>query len=389
MLRQEHEPSRGKASAGKTVRAYPVDFGRFLWQNRRIVAFKPASDATRALRRRSAVEPPLSLLEFSRRFTSEEACQDYIFAVRYPEGFACPTCAVRRGWSLAGKRLIECPSGHKISLTAGTVMHGSKQELVTWFHAAYFVSTLTPGMSALQFQRQMGISRYETAFNMLHKLRAALVAPDRDPLHGEVEVDEAYVGGKEEGHPGRGTNDKALVACAVELLRWTDPRARKRRVRTGRVRLEVLHDASAEYLVPFVKASVERGAIVHTDGWPSYASLDAEGFKHRPEVQGTGKDARCKPYVHRIFSNLKNWLLGTHHGRVSRKHLQAYLNEYAFRFNRRFWRGPAFHRALSLAAHATDHPTYQSLYCAGNETGWVHPRRTISASNDPIGGDPE
>jgi len=322
------------------------------------VPFKPVSDASRALRRSVAVEPPRSLLEFSRRFTSEEACEDYLFAVRYPEGFACPACGVRRGWALSGKRLVECADGHKTSLTAGTVMHGSRQDLVTWFHAAYFVSTLTPGLSAVQFQKQMGIGRYETAFNMLHKLRAALVAPDREPLADEVEVDEAYVGGPEEGRPGPGAEAKALVVCAVELVRWIDPKTRKGRVRTGRVRLEVVRDASEASLVPFVTANVASGATIHTDGWQGYNALASKGLRHRPAVQGKGKDAQYMPHVHRIFSNLKSWLIGTHHGRVSRKHLQAYLNEYAFRFNRRFWRGPAFHRALSLAALAETRPTY-------------------------------
>lgn len=350
--------------------------------NNTVATVPRASNPTSALPGAPRLDPPRNLLEFSRRFNSEGACEEYLFAARYPAGFICPKCGSRRGWFLKGFRLVECPNGHKTSLTAGTVMHRTKQDLVAWFHAAYLVTTLTPGVSALQFQRQMGFSRYETAFHMLHKLRAALVAPGRESLHGEVEVDEAYFGGGEEGRPGRGSETKSLVVCAVELVRWTDEKTRKERVRTGRVRLRLVSDASAASLVPFVKDSVQIGTIVYTDGWSGYSTLRAKGYDHRPAIQGTGKDARYMPHVHRIFSNLKGWLLGTHHGRVTAKHLQAYLNEYTFRFNRRFWRGPAFHRALGLAAHTEAHPTYNTLYRAGENGGWIHPSPSGSSELD-------
>lgn len=323
--------------------------------NTAVVARPEVSGATAVLPRVSRLDPPKNLIEFSRRFASEKSCEEYLFIVRYPAGFICPKCGNGRGWFLQGKRLIECPNGHKISLTSGTVMHRTKQDLVTWFHAAYLLTTLTPGFSALQFQRQLGLSRYETAFNMFHKLRAALVVPGREPLHGEVEIDEAYVGGVEKGRPGRGSETKALVVCAVELVRWRDKKSRRERVRTGRVRLRVVPDASAASLVPFITDSVKSGAIIHTDGWPSYGTLRADGYDHRPVVQGTGKDAKYMLHVHKIFANVKRWLLGTYHGRVTAKHLQPYLNEYTFRFNRRFWRGPAFHRALGLIVQAEGH----------------------------------
>jgi len=303
-----------------------------------------------------ALRPPKSLREFSRRFSSEVACEEFLFSVRYPDGFSCPQCGSGKCWPLNGRRLVECPNGHKVSLTAGTVLHRTRQDLVTWFHAAYLVSTLTPGISALQFQRQLGMSRYETAFQMLHRLRSALVAPGREPLHGEVEVDETFIGGKDPDRDGRG-GDKVLVAGAVEVLTWSDLRTRKERQRTGRVRLLSVADASGPSLMGFVRGAVEVGALVHTDGWPSYGGLRKAGYDHRPVVQRNNPEAHyVLPHIHRVFSNLKAWLRGTHGGRVEPKYLQAYLNEYAFRFNRRFWRGPAFLRALMLLMEPAARP---------------------------------
>jgi transposase-like protein len=324
---------------------------------------------------------PNSLREFTERFSSEEACAKYLFECRWPTGFICPRCGTTKSYPIEIRAKRECANPkcrYQVSITAGTIMHRTKQDLVTWFHAAYLVSTLTPGISAVQFQRQLGISRYETAFTMLHKLRSAMVAPGRGLLHAEVEVDDGYIGGKESGRPGRGALNKALVVGAVELVRWTDKKSGKDRVRTGRARLKTIPDASAESLLPFVRESVEKGAIVHTDGWPSYMALANEGYDHRPVIQG--EERECLLHIHRIFSNVKIWLLGTHHGRVSKKHLQAYLNEYTFRFNRRFWRGPAFHRALGLASRTAHWPTNKSLYRTGKTGGWIHPNAPAAKS---------
>ena len=168
-------------------------------------------------------EGPRSLLEFQRLFATEEQCADYLHGIRWPEGFVCPRCGSSTGYALAARRVTECRNGHQVSLTAGTGMHRSKLPLTLWFHAAYLVSTLTPGISALQFQKQLGISRYETAFQLLHKLRSALVAPGREPLRGEVEVDEGFIGGPEEGRPGRGAETKSLVVFGVEIIRYAAP----------------------------------------------------------------------------------------------------------------------------------------------------------------------
>ena len=295
-----------------------------------------------------ALQPPKTLREFTCYFSTEADCEEFLFRVRYPEGFTCPRCGIRRGWSLNGKRLIECANGHKVSLTAGTVLHGTRQDLLSWFYAVFFISTLTPGISALQFQRQLGLKRYETAFQMLHKVRSTLVSPERELLHREVEVDETFVGGKDPDQDGRG-GDKALVVGAVEVIPFTELKTGKVRQRSGRIRLRVVTNASANSLAGFVEQEVEPGAIVHTDGWDGYRRLKRSGYHHNRIVQGKGREAiPILPHIHRVFSNLKTWLLGTHHGRIEQKYLQAYLNEYTFRFNRRFWRGPAFLRALTF-----------------------------------------
>lgn len=294
------------------------------------------------------LKPPASLREFTERFASETDCEDFLFAVRYPDGFVCPRCSTVRGWRLSGRHVIECTNGHKVSLTAGTVLHRSRQPLMIWFHGAYLIATLTPGISAIQFQRQLGIGRYQTAFEMLHKIRSVLVAPGREQLHGEVEVDETLVGGKDPDRDGRG-GDKVLVVGAVEVITSTSGIDQRVRRRAGRLRLQVVPNAAGVTLAPFVKAEVEAGAIVHTDGWDGYLPLKRLGYDHRPVLQGKNRTAKAVlPLIHRVFSNLKAWLHGTHHGRIEPHYLQAYLNEYMFRFNRRHWRGPAFLRALML-----------------------------------------
>jgi len=344
------------------------------------------------------IERPSSLLDFVRMFPTDELCAEYLFRVRHPNGFACPKCGSQTAWPIAGRNIIECNKGHQSSLKAGTVMHRSRQRLTAWFYAAYLMSTLTPGISALQFQKQLGIKRYETAFNMLHKLRSALVAPDREKLKGEVEVDECYIGGSEEGKPGRSKGQKAVVVIAVEIVRWIDtsgrkpgrhvtqydidgpPESQKRsqaddnpvlRKRAGRVRMSVVPDASAEILLPWIVWNIEKGTKVHTDGWQGYNGLDALGFSHIRTLQThkEHKTGRWLPLVHLLISNLKRWLSGTHKGAVMNKHLQAYLNEFTFRFNRRFWRGPAFLRALGLSVNVDDWPKYDTLYSGK----WAHP----------------
>jgi transposase-like protein len=206
-------------------------------------------------------------------------------------------------------------------------MHKTHLPLALWFWSAYLVSTHAPGISALQLRRQLGITRYETAWMILHKLRRAMVAPEREPLTGEVEVDEGFLGGRDTDlRGGRQRDGKPLVGVAVEV----------RGNGSGRLRLQLLPDASSASLTRFVSSSVTAGAIVHTDGWQGYSGLRSAGFDHQPRKQRARYSDRqfLLPRAHRAISNLKTWLQGTHHG-VSPKHLPVYLDEFVFRHNRR------------------------------------------------------
>jgi transposase-like protein len=281
-------------------------------------------------------------MDFRERFATEEACRDYLFASRWPAGFRCPRCGGSEAGAMHRRRLVwQCKRcGHQTSVTAGTVMHKTHTPLRRWFWAAYLVATHTPGISAKQLERQLGL-RYETAWLMLQKLRRAMVAPEREPLRREVEVDEFCLGGLDESHVGRRLGArKALCGVAAEV------RGRG----SGRVRLAVLEDLSWRSLGSFLKATTEAGAIVHTDSWRGYHPLDKAGFDHRPirRVAVLGEEPYL-PRAHRAISNLKARLHGTHRW-TSRQHLQVYLDEFTFRHNRRRTPMAAFQTLLGLGA---------------------------------------
>jgi transposase-like protein len=327
------------------------------------------------------IEFPKSLPEFQRVFPDDKACALYLEALRWPEGFVCPICNHKQEpyrFETRSSNVLRCRACKKnTSLTAGTAMQSSHTPLSVWFWAAYLMTTQTPGMSAVQFQRQLGLSRYETAFNILHKLRSTMVRPDRDGIGSEhpVEVDEAFVGGSTRGE-GKGVHHKALVIGAVEVRTRADHEKHpvrgsgKRKIYAGRLRLQVIPDRTTETMSAFVAENVDRGATVITDGWHGYNELPALGYNHDPlTLAGDPEKAEAHlPMIHLVFSNLKTWILGTHHGRIEPQHLQAYLNEYVFRFNRRFYPMTAFNSVLGLAAQSVP-PTYEQLYSGE----WVHP----------------
>jgi transposase-like protein len=294
---------------------------------------------------------PGNLLEFTARFQSDEVCLQYLIENRWPEGFICPACEATRGWWLGKYRRFECRNCHRqTSPLAGTLMHDSHLPLRLWFWAAYWVTTHTPGISAVQLQRQLGIAKYDTAWFLLHRLRQGMVREEREPLSGEVEADETHVGGPAEGRRGRGVakaSHKSLVIGAVEIRSITN-KVGKTIERAGRLRLQEVASAREEKIKTFLNKNVVKGSAIKSDGWKGYSSLALEGYHHIRQVQGIPQRAgELAPHIHQVFGNLKAWLLGIHHG-VDPKYLQAYLDEFVFRFNRRGHPMAAFRSLLGI-----------------------------------------
>ena len=300
------------------------------------------------------IDYPRTLQEFDAWFSGEDQCRAYLVRLRWPNGFVCPACGAASGWVTARDAIRCARCQRQTSATAGTVFSGTRKPLRVWFQTIWYVTNQKLGVSALGLQRVLGFGSYQTAWAWLHKLRRAMVRPGRDRLTGDVEVDETYVGGVEHGTVGRRAKKKALVAIAAEV------RGRA----TGRVRMARVLDASGDSLLPFVQAAVTKGSVVRTDAWSGYRGLGDLGYDHRPRsIAASGEPAHvAMPRVHLVASLLDRWWLGTHQGAILPKHLDYYLDEFTFRFNRRRSkaRGLLFYRLLQQAA-TIDPVPYRSI----------------------------
>jgi transposase-like protein len=308
---------------------------------------------------------PRSVEEFERRFSSEQACRDYLFQLRWPEGFRCPRCAGAKSWAI-GNTWFECVAcHHQTSVTAGTIFQGTRTPLRSWFRAMWYVTSQKNGASALGLKRVLGLRSYQTAWTWLHKLRRAMVRIGRERLSGWVEVDETYIGGQEEWPVGRRKGNKILVVIAAEV---DGPGI-------GRIRLRAIPDGSGRSLHGFIKDHIEPGSTVHTDAWQGYAGLAKLGYSHEVSLirRRPKEAARLLPRVHRVAALLDRWLLGTHQGAVSHQHLPYYLDEFTFRFNRRRSksRGKLFFRLAQQAA-TTEPTTYSAIVSKANREGVLH-----------------
>lgn len=293
---------------------------------------------------------PKTLTEFETRFSTEEDCRRYLLELRWPEGFVCPRCGGHEAWTTERELMVCTACGYHASVTTGTIFEKTHKPLTLWFRAIWWLTALKTGASALGLQRVLGLKSYKTAWTWLHKLRRAMVRPGRDRLSGRVQVDETYIGAEEKGVRGRGTESKALVVVA----------AQENGKRVGRIRMRRVQDASAASLHPFVEDTIEPGSVVHTDGWEGYVGLEKKGYHHEITVLAKHKEPASEllPHVHHVVALLKNWMAGTLHDGVSHEHLDYYLDEFTFRFNRRTSgsRGKLFYRLMQHAVQVGPAP---------------------------------
>lgn len=294
---------------------------------------------------------PRTLMELERRFNDEDACRAYLFALRWPNGFACPRCGGGETWPMARGLWLCGACRAQVSVTAGTIFQDSKLPLTVWFRAMWQVTSQKNGMSALGLQRVLGLGSYKTAWAMLHKLRRAMVRPGRERLRGIVEVDETYWGGEEEGVRGRGAVEKALIAVAAEA-------APGRGKAIGRIRLRHIPDTHRTTLHGFIAQAIEPGSTVVTDGLQAYRDLKDYTHDRKVQQRQPTNAEHLLPRVHRVASLFKRWLLGTHQGAIAHEHLDDYLDEFTFRFNRRTSasRGKLFYRLAQQAVQVQPAP---------------------------------
>lgn len=286
---------------------------------------------------------PKDLLAFRDQFHSETACRDYLIQLRWPQGLTCPKCARRQFWKM--RRGVFCCQAcqRHVSITAGTLFADTHKPLRLWFEALWHVTNQKYGASALGMQRILGLGSYRTAWHWLHKLRRAMVRPGRDRLAGTVEVDETFIGGERSGKRGRGAAGKTLVVIAAQADG----------TRIGRIRLARVASASGHSLEAAVSQAVKPGSTVRTDGWRGYNGLTDLGYRHQVIRPTPAVGENLLPLANRVAALLKRWLLGTHQGAVQPAHLDYYLDEFTFRFNRRTSgsRGLLFYRLLDQAVH--------------------------------------
>ena len=304
---------------------------------------------------------PQTWNEFLDWFATEAACLAYLERLRWPQGFVCPRCGCAGDVYRATRTRLMCPScQHQSSVTAGTIFEKTRTPLRVWLAAAWYLTNQKQGVSALGLQRVLGLGSYQTAWTMLHRLRRAMVRPGREQLKGLVEVDETYLAITDRQNPispkGRkSSTSKVLVVMAVEML---EPKG------FGRIRLRRVANDSAACVIPFVQEVIEPGAQVRTDGSAAYLSLKDLDFVHQRTVMlGSDVPAHVSMTgVHRVAALVQRWILGTHHGSVQPEHLDAYLDEFVFRFNRRTSnsRGMLFYRLLQQAV-VTAPVTYRDV----------------------------
>jgi transposase-like protein/DNA-directed RNA polymerase subunit RPC12/RpoP len=299
---------------------------------------------------------PRNEVEFENRFSNDQACYQYLFQLRWPDGFECPNCRHRAFW-VSSKSIYICTRCERnFSLTAGTVMHGTKKPLRYWFKAMWWFTTRKSGVNAVNLKDLLGFGSYDTAWRWLQKLRRCTIRNGREKLSGAVEVDEFYIGGQHPGKRGRGSTGKSIVVTAVE----------KEGRKIGRIRMQVIPDCSSASILSFIHDNIKPDSHIITDGWKGYQPLDDEKYNHVPIVfEGLANKESALNGVHLIASLVKRLIRGTFQGSFGKGYLQYYLDEYVFRFNRRksLSVGKRFFRIVQQAVNS-EQITYSELQMA-------------------------
>ena len=294
----------------------------------------------------------MSLVEFQRRFVSEEACMEHLFRLRWPDGYTCPRCGHRRCCFHSTQLLFQCSAcKYQVSVTAGTIFHKTRTPLVKWFWMIFMMARQKSGVSMLSLQRMLGIRSYKTVWTMGHKIRKAM--EDRDSqyqLAGLVEMDDAFIGPRKSGPPGRGARGKSKVVIAVE----------SRDKHAGFAVMQHVPSVDSDHIFSIAQDKIQPASDVRTDGWRAYQTLGSKGFVHEPVIVSKDKQAlKQLKWVHVMIANVKGNIRGVYHG-VSSKHLSRYLAEFSYRFNRRKWDSQLFNRTVT-ACLTTSTVTFAEL----------------------------
>lgn len=301
---------------------------------------------------------PKNVVELMDLFPTEEACLEYLSLIRWPDGYVCVRCNGKDAWKM-GSGLYRCQTcRYTGSVISGTLFQDTHKPLRLWFQAVWYIVNQKNGVSALGLQKALGLGSYHTAWEWLHKLRRAMVRPNRDKLSGVVEVNETLIGGEHSGKRGRGAEGKALVLVAAESTQKN----------IGRIRLSVIKNSSSNEIDNVIQKMVSTGSTIRSDGWAGYSNLNTIGYSHISATNNNIKNHDEIQAAHRVASLLKRWIVGTHHGAISHKNLPYYLDEFTFRFNRRTSksRGNLFYRLIQQAIEIDPVPAKSlNTICSG------------------------
>ena len=284
----------------------------------------------------------LSFTQFIKRFPNEKACVEYLYSVKWPQGFECPVCGCRHGYTLKNRRQYQCANcRHQTSLTANTIMHRSHLPLTKWFWAIYLIACDKRGISALALAGKIEVC-YETAWNMLRRIRAAMEMRDEHyVLQGIVEFDDSYFGAGKKGNiPGQGGRARGNQAVFVAV-------SKDEKGNPAYLKMQLTPNVQSASIEAFASSRIAYASTVQTDGFNAYRKPLAKRYNHEWEV--FNPDGELLKWLHHMIGNAKTFINGTYHG-TSTKHLQMYLSEFCYRFNRRKLGGAIFDRLLIAIA---------------------------------------